>query len=347
MSNNKPVISGTIGPFWPESIIPYKFFASDFDSALKAKIESYLNQFSISLQVEQRKCIEFVKRENESDYILFMDNGDCSSEIGFVNGVNRISLNKKCISSRNIIHQLMHRLGFDHEHSRPDRDDFIDIHIHNTTEANDNRNKMNYIINPNLSKETIEQSPYDYHSILHSSSENVIVSSKIESFATADNFNTERNQMSPIDILQIQTSYSCKLLKKPDIIHEYDVEDSELRSRIEKRFHIEAAYVKKTHDLISNYLNRTFETCGMNHYWTLEYPIVQSQHKDYLFYCKEKKKSFEKCSFSIECGPQDKRVCVRPFFMKTGFCSSLGSSLGRKINDQFFKQIKKVKDIIG
>jgi hypothetical protein len=44
MSNNKPVISGTIGPFWPESIIPYKFFASDFDSALKAKIESYLNQ---------------------------------------------------------------------------------------------------------------------------------------------------------------------------------------------------------------------------------------------------------------------------------------------------------------
>ena len=42
MSNNKPVISGTIGPFWPESIIPYKFFASDFDSALKAKIESYV-----------------------------------------------------------------------------------------------------------------------------------------------------------------------------------------------------------------------------------------------------------------------------------------------------------------
>lgn len=120
VSSNKSAMGGTVGPFWPDSIIPYKILASDFDPAQKAKIESVLNQFSLSLQVDERKCIQFVRKENETDYILFMDNGECSSEIGFVNGVNRISLNKKCISSRNIIHQLMHRLGFDHEHSRPD-----------------------------------------------------------------------------------------------------------------------------------------------------------------------------------------------------------------------------------
>ena len=57
----------------------------------------------------------------------------CSSHLGMVGG-GRQALNISrvgCIHEGIIIHELMHALGFVHEHTRPDRDSFIEVHMEN------------------------------------------------------------------------------------------------------------------------------------------------------------------------------------------------------------------------
>lgn len=339
------------GSFWPENTIAYSF-SDDFESKSKDKIVSVLKSVETQLKVGHPFCIEFTPLENQTDYILFVDNGDCSSEFGYSAGVNQVSLSRGCLSDAFISRQILHVLGFGYEHLRLDRDQFIDVEFDNIIDEEGVRKFFE--LKPSLKEPGVfETSPYDYKSILHFDSNTyqktktqLPITSKIESFLSSNNIDADRSTMSKIDIIEVQTNYACKQIQIPTISHEYDLEDTELRSKIEKRFEIESAFLKKDKQLTQNYLNKTFETCGMNHYWPFDYPLVQSNHKHYQLYCQKKKESLEKCLFSIECGPDDSAVCVRFFFKKTGRCVKTGS-IGRKINDQMFKQGKKIKDIFG
>ena len=80
-----------IGPVWPTKKIPYAFSnIIEFDFEARATIERAIKLFEISLTIDGDSCIEFVPRKSESNYILFVDGGDCSSGIGYYSGVNRI-----------------------------------------------------------------------------------------------------------------------------------------------------------------------------------------------------------------------------------------------------------------
>uniref|UniRef100_A0A914USN9 Metalloendopeptidase n=1 Tax=Plectus sambesii TaxID=2011161 RepID=A0A914USN9_9BILA len=61
-----------------------------------------------------------------------------------------------------ILHELFHVLGFAHEHSRPDRDDYIQINCENIA-----RNLTQNF--RRLKKETVHtfDVPYDFYSIMH------------------------------------------------------------------------------------------------------------------------------------------------------------------------------------
>lgn len=81
-----------------------------------------------------KTCIKFVERTNEADYISITGQyGGCFSAVGRIRGAQQVNLQVPgCVTMKGtVIHELMHVLGFFHEHSRYDRDDYIDINFNN------------------------------------------------------------------------------------------------------------------------------------------------------------------------------------------------------------------------
>jgi len=82
--------------------------------------------------IQDKSCIQFVPRTTESDYVNIVSGKGCWSFIGRTKGPQDLSLQRNmCMKVETVIHELMHALGFEHEHNRPDRDKHININEDN------------------------------------------------------------------------------------------------------------------------------------------------------------------------------------------------------------------------
>ena len=162
-------------------------------------------------EVEANSCISFVPRRNETDYVRFIKSEPgCFSHVGHQGGEQWVNLSNDsaCVRHALVVHELMHVLGWFHEHSRPDRDQFIKIFWHNVLDEY----KDNFRIFSDDQIFDVALLPYDYHSVTHYHSG---AFSRFALLPTLSNWNNRQmtlgnsRGLSPGDVQKLRRGYAC------------------------------------------------------------------------------------------------------------------------------------------
>lgn len=100
------------------------------------------------------------------DYVHIVKGSGCWSYVGRLGGKQQLSLQSPgCTGVGTIMHEMIHALGFYHEQSRPDRDDYVNILWDNISPGMENN-----FVKRSASQVTTFGVPYNTRSIMHYSS---------------------------------------------------------------------------------------------------------------------------------------------------------------------------------
>jgi len=104
--------------YWDKPEIPY---AINDDVPNAAAVKQALQH------IESKTGLRFVPYDTQPDALLFQGGAEhCESPLGRLGGLQPIRLSKGCGWSE-IVHEILHALGFIHEQSRSDRDGFVAV----------------------------------------------------------------------------------------------------------------------------------------------------------------------------------------------------------------------------
>ncbi|XP_078734695.1 uncharacterized protein LOC144948870 [Lampetra fluviatilis] len=142
---------------WPKHqdgnvYIPYNISIA-FGFSDKRAIEQAFQEF------RNKTCIRFTPRTQEKNYINFQALDGNWSFLGKKEGAQSLSLEPGKVTKGTVLHELMHALGFQHEHCRSDRDRYIKINEDNVKEGEQRQFQLLDTADCEL--------PYDYISITH------------------------------------------------------------------------------------------------------------------------------------------------------------------------------------
>jgi Astacin (Peptidase family M12A) len=114
----KGVASANKTNLWPSHEIPYSI---QNEIKQKSQVLEAIDYF------QQNTVVRFVPYNGQKDSLVFVPAKElCASYLGKAGGAQPIYLAPQC-GVHQIIHELMHALGFVHEHARPDRDQFLEV----------------------------------------------------------------------------------------------------------------------------------------------------------------------------------------------------------------------------
>ncbi|XP_029970923.1 meprin A subunit beta [Salarias fasciatus] len=185
---------------WPKTI-PY-YMEDDLEINAKGVIHKAFEQYRL------KSCIDFKPWTGEANYISIFKGGGCFSSVGNRKvGKQRLSIGAGCDRIATIEHEFLHALGFWHEQSRSDRDDYVEIMWDRISEGKEH--------NFNTYDDTTSSSlgvPYDYGSMMHYSknafrngTEPTIVT-RIPAFSDVIG---QRMEFSDSDLLKLHRLYNC------------------------------------------------------------------------------------------------------------------------------------------
>ncbi|XP_078421444.1 uncharacterized protein LOC144694744, partial [Cetorhinus maximus] len=178
--------------------IPYEI-SQQYDEETWSSISRGFKDF------EKFTCVRFVPHRDEGDFISIQPIHGCYSSVGRVGGMQLISLNHQCLKKGKgvVEHEVMHSLGFWHEHARSDRDKYIKIewknvwpgYEHNFLKQNTNNLKTKY----------------DYGSILHYSRTAFSKTGQptLRPLLDTDTVIGQRIRLSELDLMKVNRLYNC------------------------------------------------------------------------------------------------------------------------------------------
>lgn len=140
---------------WPHGIVPVKIdkaFDDDYQRVLFSAMDYIMNV----------SCIKFdLEATGAKDYVFITTGNGCSSQVGNLRqGEQPIRLHTNC-KKGNVIHELLHALGFLHMHTATQRDDFVKINYDNI-QPRAVKNFEKYTAHVSMFN-----TQYDYRSIMH------------------------------------------------------------------------------------------------------------------------------------------------------------------------------------
>uniref|UniRef100_A0AAY4AP95 Metalloendopeptidase n=1 Tax=Denticeps clupeoides TaxID=299321 RepID=A0AAY4AP95_9TELE len=151
--------------------------------------------------IRDSTCVTFHPRTNEADYINFQTGYGCASLVGFTGGVQPLYVGPSCTAG-NICHELMHTLGFFHEHSRQDRENYINILYGNIIQGKES----NFLLERGDSLGL----PYDLSSILHYGSNFFSSNGQPTILPKSPGVSIgQRSHLSALDVAKVKRLYKC------------------------------------------------------------------------------------------------------------------------------------------
>ncbi|XP_070407237.1 meprin A subunit beta isoform X2 [Nothobranchius furzeri] len=199
-------------PFTPRSTISFedKLWTSPVPYELDMGLD--MNAKGVILkafeQIRIKSCIDFKPRDSEDFYLSFKKLDGCFSYVGreHLNGQN-LSIGTGCDSLSTVEHEVLHALGFNHEHCRSDRDDYVQIDEGSILEGLE----YNFAV-IGSENSTTHETPYDYWSVMHYP-KNAFSNGSASTITTIDpkyqDLIGQRLDLSPGDAIELNLLYNC------------------------------------------------------------------------------------------------------------------------------------------
>jgi len=167
-------------------------------------------------KVNGKNCITFTPRSHENAYIQFITGSGCHTPIGFrQNHRDDVTLGHGCLRHGTIMHEILHSLGFWHEQSRADRDQYVAINYTNIQHGHEG-NFRKYTLGREIDH---LGTPYDYGSVMHYSAYSFAIDRHVPTIRVLQPGAQigQRTQLSDQDAEEIKILYGC--IPRPDTHH--------------------------------------------------------------------------------------------------------------------------------
>lgn len=202
----RSVATGEDSQLWAAGVIPYSIDNTLPDASIAA-IEVAIARWNAVPGISLRPLnnSEALAAFSTRDAVEFVAGEFCASWVGRRGGTQKLWVSPQC-SVGGVMHEIGHLVGFEHEHTRRDRDQYIQIHWENI----DTSKTHNFDFAP-IGAEVIGE--YDYASIMHYGVLN-FSNNGLPTISRLDGSNEEigqRRRLSQGDLHAVQTLYSTDL----------------------------------------------------------------------------------------------------------------------------------------
>ncbi|CAF1495364.1 unnamed protein product [Adineta steineri] len=191
---------------WTNGIVPYMMKPGDFNAGQEAVIVQAMRRLEQSVAINNKLCVQFrPKIATDKHFITIKDGAGCTSSVGQNwHSVKELTLGSGCIHEGTIMHELLHTLGFWHEQSRPDRDNYVTVQYANVQKG------LEHAFNKYTTTVDTLGTPYDYQSLLHYGTDYFTSNGK-PTLVPKDPLAVigQRNNLSSIDIQEVRLYYQC------------------------------------------------------------------------------------------------------------------------------------------